>query len=175
MAMKSSCLIFAAVALVLLAGCTSAIQSGALVVPAQTYGKQHSHTVAVTTAGGVDSVLIRVNDATLAAAIADSLRASKLFSAVVSVGDADYVLNATTVQVDQPMFGGSFTVKTEIAWSLTRKGETKPVWEKLVRSSGTKTMGDAFAGATRMRLATEASTTENIRLAMNEIAALDLR
>lgn len=116
----------------------------------------------------------KVSDADLAQAITDSLRSSGLFKGVVTIGEADYVLNATIINIDQPMVGFTMSVGVEIVWSLTPKGNSKPVWEKSVSSRAQKTTGDAFVGVTRLRLATEAATQENIRKALTQLSQQQL-
>lgn len=68
----------------------------------------------------------------------------------------------------------TMSVGIEIVWSLTPKGQTKPVWEKSVSSREQKTTGDAFAGVKRLRLATEAATKENIRKALTQLSQQQL-
>jgi hypothetical protein len=70
--------------------------------------------------------------------------------------------------------GFSFTSKIEIAWSLTKTGEDKPVWEKAIRSEHTTGAGEAFAGATRQRMSIEGAIKKNISEALTDISGLSL-
>jgi len=62
----------------------------------------------------------------------------------------------------------------ETAWSLQRTSDRSIVMRKAIQSSGTATMGDAFVGVTRLRLAVENAARENIKQGLKEIAELKL-
>ena len=62
----------------------------------------------------------------------------------------------------------------EMAWSLTKAADRSVVMRKSVKSSASKTMGDAFAFVTRLRLAVEAATRDNISQGVKAIAELKL-
>lgn len=163
--------------LLVLAGCASPTQPAAMRVDSLALTNKFAQTVAVQTNGGQPTDPMwtsKVSDADLAQAITESLRASGLFSGVVSIDQSDYVLNATIINIDQPLIGFTMSVGIEIVWSLTPKGLTKPVWEKSVTSREQKTTGDAFAGVKRLRLATEAATKENIRKALTLLSQQQL-
>ena len=139
--------------------------------------KKFNKSVAVQTNGGQPTDPMwasRVSDADLATAISDSLSSTGLFSSVVTIGQADYVLNATLVKIDQPMMGFTMSVGVEIVWSVVPKAQKKTVWERLVSTRQEKTVGDAFAGVTRLRMATEAAVKENIRQALMQLSEAPL-
>lgn len=176
--MNPRILVLVSAVALLLGGCASPTMPMNMAVAPSALSKSHSGAVAVNTSGGEETnpaMMSKVSDADLRAAIEESIRRTKLFSAVVKVGEADYVLNASIVSLSQPMMGFDMTVQAEILWSLTPKGAAKPVWEKSVKSQATKGVGDAFAGVKRLRLVTEAAIQENIAKTLPEIAALDLK
>jgi hypothetical protein len=72
------------------------------------------------------------------------------------------------------MFGMAMTVKLEAGYTLKRMGDSKVVWQEAIRSEHTSTPGEAFAGVTRVRLATEGAVKNNIAEALSKIAALAL-
>lgn len=161
----------------ILAGCASPTQPKAMKVENLSLGKRFNKTVAVQTNGGQPTSPMwtsQVADKDLAQAISESLSSSGLFSAVVSLGQGDFVLNATIVNLNQPMIGFTMSVTIELVWSLTPKGQNKPCWEKSIATRAEKTVGDAFAGVTRLRIATEAAVQENIRQALTELAQVQL-
>lgn len=163
--------------LIALAGCASPTKPAAMKVDQLNLTNRFDKTVAVQTNGGQPTDPMwtsKVSDADLAQAITESLRANGLFSAVVSLNESDYVLNATIVNIDQPLVGFTMSVGVEIVWSLTPKGQTKPVWEHSVSTRAQKTTGDAFVGVTRLRMATEAATQENIRKALTLLSQQQL-
>ena len=169
---------FAAVLILSFSGCSSPTQPAAMQTEVLSLGKKHSQTVAVQTNGGQPTNPMwasQIADQDLASAIQESILKNQLFSSVVSIGNADYVLNATIFKIDQPIMGFSMEVGIEIAWSLMPKGSTTPVWEKSIHTRVSKGVGDAFAAVKRIRIATEASAKENITQALTEIAKLDLK
>jgi hypothetical protein len=107
-------------------------------------------------------------------AIADSLYKSGLFSKIIHGKNADYLLNVMIFNLAQPSFGFSFTVKMEAVWSLAHADSKKVLMRESVRSSFTATTGDAFAGVTRLRIATEGAAQENIRLGIKKLSQLNL-
>jgi hypothetical protein len=66
------------------------------------------------------------------------------------------------------------TVKMEVGWTLKRASDDKTVWQEAIRSEHTSTPGEAFAGVTRVRLATEGAVKNNIAEAMSKLATLSL-
>jgi len=169
---------FAVVLILSLSGCSSPTQPSAMQADVLPLGHKHSQTVAVQTNGGQPTNPMwtsQIADQDLASAIQESILKNQLFSGVVSIGNADYVLNATIFKIDQPIMGFRMEVGIEISWSLTPKGSTKPVWEKSIHTRVSKGVGDAFAAVKRIRIATEASAKENITQALTEIAKLDLK
>jgi hypothetical protein len=62
----------------------------------------------------------------------------------------------------------------ETAWSLTKTSDRSVALRKSVKSTGVATMGEAFAGVTRLRMAVEAATRNNIEQGLKAIAELNL-
>jgi len=62
----------------------------------------------------------------------------------------------------------------EAAWSLSEQKTKKVVMRDSIESSHTATMGQAFVGVTRLRLAVEGAVRENIRQGLMGISRLQL-
>jgi hypothetical protein len=162
-------------ALVLIAGCASPITHEAMVPTGVVIGKKHQETVRLDVAGGADTAEgSGVSNAALEAALNQAINESKLFSQVVKGKGGDFILTANVFSLNQPMFGMAMTVKMEVGWTLTRASDNRNVWQEAIRSEHTSTPGEAFAGVTRVRLATEGAVKNNIAEAMSKIAALSL-
>lgn len=158
-------------------GCSTATKPAGMKVSGLTPGKTIDKTVAVQTGGGHatnPAWTSQIADKDLATAITESLKDSRLFKSVVSIGDAEYVLSATIINLNQPVIGFTMSVHTEILWRLVPKNQTKAVWEKSIATSATKGVGDAFAGVTRVRITTESAVQENIRQALTQISKAPL-
>jgi hypothetical protein len=115
-----------------------------------------------------------IADADLKAAIEDAVVQNKLFKSIVQGAGGDYALSVRVTSLAKPIFGTTFTVEMETGWSLSRTADQSVVMRKSVKSSGTATMGDAFAAVTRLRLAVEAAARDNISQGLAAIAGLDL-
>lgn len=102
-----------------------------------------------------------------------ALNQSGLFSSAIKGDKGDYKLSVKILNVDQPLFGGSFTVNMSTHWQMTDQ-HGRELFQDFVRSSFTATMGDAFAAATRLRLATEGAARENIKEGIQRLSTLQL-
>lgn len=168
----SLCGVLAAVAV--LTGCATASKPEAMVAtPAVTLAR-HAQTVSVNTGGGKETSSMgksQISDAAFTDALIASIEKTKVFSSVIKGAGADYLLTVSIVNMDQPSFGFSFTVKMETAWSL-KKADGSVVWQELVKAEHTATTSDAFAGVERLRLANEGAARKSIEAGLTKIAAL---
>ncbi|MFC1775793.1 hypothetical protein ACFL3I_00450 [Pseudomonadota bacterium] len=101
-----------------------------------------------------------IDNESFASALKDSLETAKLLN---SDSLSNYVLDAVLVEVDQPMMGFTFTVKTEVQYSLRHKDSQDIVLQQTINATGTATTGDAFMGVKRLKIANERSAQENIK------------
>jgi hypothetical protein len=166
-----------AVIVLALSGCASPASKDSVVVHSIPIAKQHQRTVSITTQGGSETSAMdssNVSNSDFAKAIEESILENRLFTQVIHGPGADYLLNVTIVNMSKPVFGASFTVTMEAAWSLVEKSTNKVVMRDSIRSSHTATMGQAFVGVTRLRLALEGAVRENIRLGLMAISKLQL-
>lgn len=164
------------VAAALLGGCAIAPStSGSLVPAAVVAGNKHPQTVAVTV-GGVSAhptAQRHLSDATVTEALVAAIEQNKSFSRVIKGAGADYQLNVALLTAEYPAMGLNFTVKVEMIWSLKRADGTS-VWQDSLRSEGTATTSEAFAGAERIRMAAERAVRENIAQGLGKISKLKL-
>lgn len=173
--------LLAAVAL----GATVAVMTGCAVAPSKPEAfvpatiaspVQHPQTVSVVTAGGLETnpaSRLRLTNATMSEALVAAINKHRVFSRVINGPGADYVLAVTLVNGDFPSFGVSFTVKAELAWSL-KKADGNAVWQEVIKSEGTATGGEAFAGTERVKIAMERAVRDNVAQGLAKVAALKL-
>ena len=167
----------AAGALLALGGCASPVASTALLPVDLTVAKHHPQTVAVTVSGGAETSALgksQVSDVELQKAVADAITQTKTFSQVVDGKSGDYILTVSLFNLSQPAFGFSFTVATEMGWTLTRASTGEKVWQESIKSEHTVGTGEAFVGVTRLRLATEGAIRNNVRQGLTRLSALSL-
>lgn len=165
------------IAALMFVGCASPTNPGAMVPAEYTPGKSQPYSVNVKVAGGQETSALgksSISDTDLKTAIEETILKTKAFKQLIKVGNADYELSASIVTVNQPTMGFSFTVKTDIAWKLSKTGSDDVVWRQMVHSEHTTGAGEAFAGVKRLQMATEGAVRNNIELALREIAALEL-
>jgi hypothetical protein len=163
--------------LALLSGCATTATHEGMTPQSFEGGTKHQKTVTVNISGGkeLDEMgRTQISNAELKKALVDSITKARTFSRVIEGNGGDYLLTVAIISIDQPLFGGSFTVKMEAAWTLTDTASGKTVWREGIQSEHTTTMDEAFAGVERLRLATEGAARNNISQGLVKISKLNL-
>lgn len=158
-------------------GCATPTTSQGMTPAAIQTTTKHAKTVSLNVSGGQETESTgksQISNSAYAQALTDAINNSKIFSSVIQGRSSDYQLNVTIFNMDQPSFGLSFTVKMEAGWQLKRVSDGATVWQESIKSEHTATTSDAFAGVTRLRLATEGAARNNIELGLSRISALKL-
>ena len=172
-------LCLAAVAIVfILTGCASPANREAMTPQVDVANKYNPFSLHVQARGGTETGALdssNISDADLKAAIENAVIQSKVFKSIVQGADGDYELSVSVVSLAKPMFGGTFTVDLETAWSLTKAGDRSVVMRKSFNTSGTATMGDALVAVTRLRMAVENAARESIRQGIKAISEIDIK
>lgn len=169
----ASALVVAAAAL---SGCAIAPSTPASLVPASVEaGTRHAQTVSVAVSGVSAHATAQrhLSDATVADAISAAIEKNKTFSQVIKSGSGNLRLNVALISADYPAMGLNFTVKNEMIWELKR-ADGSSVWKESIRSEGSATTSEAFAGVERVRLAAERAMSNNIAQGLGQIAKLKL-
>lgn len=164
-------------ATLVLGGCASPVTSTAMVPANVQISKQHQASVAVTTGGGAQTNPMwksQISDADLKQALIDSIKQTKTFSSVVEGKGGKYNLNVAIFNLTQPSMGFSFTVGVEMGWTLTNAETGAVVWRESIKSEHTAGATEAFAGTTRLRMATEGAARNNVSMGLAKLSALSL-
>lgn len=83
---------------------------------------------------------------------------------------AKYRLSAELKELDQPMFGLTFDVKSNIVYKLESTDPTTSYSKSIpVNATGTATTSDAFVAIERLRIANERSILENIKALLKQL------
>lgn len=106
-----------------------------------------------------------VDNAGFKKALQDSLAISGYLA--TDPAQAKYAVSANLAELDQPMFGLTFDVKSNVAYQLTGPGVSRSY---PVKATGTATVSDAFVAVERLRLSNERSILENIKEFINQLA-----
>jgi hypothetical protein len=160
-----------------LAGCAAPAHRENMAVEAVATTKKLPYSVKVEARGGADTGVMdssNVANADLKAAIETSIAKSNLFRQVVQGPGGDYELMVTITEMSKPVFGASFTVKMEAAWSLVKASDKSVVMRKVVKSENTASMGESIVAVTRLRLAVEGAVRKNIAEGLQAISALPI-
>ncbi len=86
-----------------------------------------------------------------------------------------YQINADLVKMDQPIFGIDMTVTAQVKYELVERSTGKTIYSKEIRSPFTATMGDAFLGSERLKIANEGAVKSNLNIFISEIISLSLK
>jgi hypothetical protein len=159
-------------------GCASPAQSNAMVPSRLGPVISHPESISVNVSGGSATTATStslISNPDFTAALSQSIQQSGLFASILSHGQlADYHLEVVIVRLQQPLFGFSMTATLETNWMLTRRSDQVTIWRKAITTSHTTKAGEAFAGVTRLRLATEGAARDNIQDAITQMSALTL-
>lgn len=101
-----------------------------------------------------------IDDEQFSTALTNSLRSARLLD---EDGDSDFLLNATLEEVDQPIFGLTYTVKSTVHYTLENVDANSTLIDQRIVADGVANTSDALSGAKRLRLANERSAKENIK------------
>lgn len=100
-----------------------------------------------------------VGNADYKAALENSLHVARLLS---DHGDGQYVVDANLINVDQPVLGFDLTVTSTISYLVRKNASDEALFDDVVVASHTASVGDAFLGTERLRMANEGSIRKNI-------------
>lgn len=160
-----------------LAGCASPANREAMVPTDINAARPHPYSVSVLTSGGADTGALdssNITDDDLKAAIEQAVTQNKVFKSVVQGKNGDYELSVRVTRLTKPLFGMTFTVEMEAAWSLTKIADRSVVLRKSINASGSAGAGDSLIGVKRLRLAVEAAARANIAEGLKAISTLTL-
>jgi hypothetical protein len=93
-------------------------------------------------------------------ALESSMRAGDLLAAT---GAAKYRLNASLLNLQQPLFGLDMRVNSKVRYELISIAGGDRLFEETIDAGYTATVGQAFLGVERLRLANEGAIRENIK------------
>ncbi len=165
-----------ALSAVLITGCATSAQRTAMVPTTVTVQNRHTASVVVrvtrTRKGDFGEITISPDD--FQSALCEALAKAVVFNSVNKSDPAEYLLEVDIIRADQPPFGLNMKASLSAEWKLTRLSDHHVVLRDVVTGSHTATMGDAFVGAVRVRLATEGAVRETIKEGIERLSRLDL-
>lgn len=103
-------------------------------------------------------------------AIEQSLLKAKVFKDVRQAAGSDYQLRVTVTSIGN-FWGLEARVAVNTTWEIVDLARQTPIWKDVVQSEGVATVGDAFAGATRVKIMYERALKENINRGIGQLMA----
>lgn len=167
-------LIIAVGFLCVLAGCASPARVGAMTAETTQAtliqaGSPLSHSIEVGTISGGEKTnplwTSQVGNPEFEQALTQSLQVNTM----LANGSGKYRLDANLENLAQPFGGFDMTVTSRVRYKLTDKATGKLAFEQAIEASHTATVGDAFAGYERLRLANEGSIKQNISMFLDAL------
>lgn len=157
-------------------GCATPAQPRAMVPKAFTLTQHQSGSVSVNVTGGNETNPLWKSDiasADFSTALVEALHRSALFS---SIGGAntDYRLEVKLMKVSTPNAGLTFTATVVSEWQLVRSRDSAVISDEYITTPFSATVGDAFVGITRLRLAEEGAARANIAQGIRRLSELNL-
>lgn len=133
-------------------------------------GQRGYHQITVTSVGGGQDTnplwMSNVSGADFQTALEESLRRANY----LADGTGPLRLAVILEEVRQPMAGFDMTVTSRARYRLTDASGTV-LFEESISASGTGTMGEAFAGVERLRIANEKSIQANLDAFLTRLTA----
>jgi len=102
-------------------------------------------------------------------AIEDSLRSAGILG---GGSGTRFRLTADMIRLDQPMFGASMTVSSQVRYSLVEISTGKEVYGRVIDASYTAAWNASFLATERLRMANEGSVRENIDALLKDLSLL---
>ncbi|MCH8685995.1 hypothetical protein [Pedomonas mirosovicensis] len=155
-----------------LAGCASGAKPGAMVVPVNearlvTEQSPLFQSMQVQEVSGGQKTNPMWTSEVSNEAFAEALRQTLSAHALLAAEDGKYVLKAQLVELKQPVFGFTFTVKARVRYTLAKADGSETLLDEEVASEFSATTGDAFLGVERLRLANEGAIRTSIENFLN--------
>lgn len=85
--------------------------------------------------------------------------------------DGAYLITASIVDLKQPFAGLDMSVTAKVRYTVVPAAGGAALFDETIATTGTATMGEAFMGVERLRLANEASVKANIETFIKKLSA----
>lgn len=165
------------VAMWCLAGCATAATGAGMTVAPHEITKASGETASAVevseVSGGQETNpawTSQVEDAQFKEALVESLRRAGL----LAEANPKYGLTARLMKLVQPLAGFDMTVTATVRYELKDLQSGEVLWSDTVTTPHTATLGDAFVGIRRLRLANEGAVRKNIATLLERLAGAKL-
>jgi hypothetical protein len=106
----------------------------------------------------------------------EALRLSLSQGGLLSTSDfaAPFRLEVFLIELKQPDRGYTLIVTSAMRYKLTRRSDDQVVYDDIITASYEATLGDAFVGTHRLKLANEGSIRTNIAVFLQHLHSLNI-
>lgn len=160
-----------------LTACTITPERGALVPEKFQMQARHNGSVKVLVSGGNEANMIdgiQISNEVFAGATEDAIKKSGLFTQVTNASASDFRVEVLIQRLMRPTAGFGMESQLSALWVLRATTPERPLWQDLIVSQGAASVGDAFSGLTRMRMAIERAASNNIQRAVQEMSLVEI-
>ena len=116
----------------------------------------------------------QISNSAFTEALSNALAQSGVFQAVIKGGDADYILDVTILDYDQPWLGADIDIRMKTKWELADAKTLVPVWSETFETTYKAKLTDALIAAERLQKANEGSVRTNIKEGIRRLSILSL-
>lgn len=178
-----SVLVLASLSVVLLASGCAAKASRMVPKDFEVINKHH-YTVSVNeSTGGKDAKPLwhsQISNSAFTEALSNALVESGVFQAVIKgggvdyKGGADYILDVTILDYDQPWHGANIIISMKTKWELTNAKTLVPVWSNTFKTTYRAVWLESLFDGERIGKAHEGSGRTNIKEGIRRLSILSL-
>ena len=145
---------------------------------------KHSYTVGVNeSTGGIDAKPLwtsQISNIAYTEALSNALAKSGVFQAVIKGGGADYpgganyILDVTILEYDQPWHGANIIIGINTKWELTDAKTHESVWSNTFKTAYRAAWIESVFDGERIEKAHEAAVRTNIKEGIRRLSLLSL-
>ena len=178
-----SVLVLACLSVVLLASGCAAKASKMVPKDFEVINKHHCTVSVNESIGGRDAKPLwtsQISNSAFTEALSNALAESGVFQTVIKgggvdhLGGADYILDVTILDYDQPWHGANIVIDMKTKWELTNAKTHVPVWSNTFKTTHREAWLSSLFDGERIEKAHEASVRTNIKEGIRRLSILSL-
>jgi hypothetical protein len=105
---------------------------------------------------------VQIHNETFTEGLRTAIKNSRVFARANGAANPGYLLKVRITGYNPPRGGVNMTATMPTHWQLIRMEDSEVVFEDFIKQQHTATMGDAFVGVTRWRMANEGVARDTI-------------
>jgi hypothetical protein len=162
---------------IFIGGCSMPARSQAMIPETMVTDKQHHYSLNLSVHGGLETFPLwdsKISNEAFASTLRASILKSGVFSIIIEGAEAEYRLDVSIQELNQPIIGLDMTVAVKTNWTLQKVDTNELIWTDVISTSYKTPLFDAFFAVERVRLASERAMRENVKQGIYLLSLLDL-